>query len=566
MSLGVFLNKIMMEVPFYMEKVHPNKFVHDYGFKVIESKKCFFDDSSYGELSFSSWRKSDEENYYLVDSLGSGYMPSCAVNTRINNYISVSNQCFLTGYNVKDSSFKYVNVIMETKKDRMTVLLLIMDDSYLLLYEDQNTGRYITYDKCLLYNALRLEYKKSINYIIDNIEITPSISSMICNFNDAKSDLIDIQSNKLKNELITFTQKDDFRMVKLLLDKGTNPNVQNNENKSPLLVATSNLNKDIIKILLEKGADPNHQAILTPLMQASISGDNQAVILLLEYGAVPNYNINERTALRYAYEYRRDETIKILEDYMKGSSLLILASRFGYVDIVHYLIKRGHNPNTTNQKNETPLMLPSQKGYIDVVRLLLEQGADPNISNNEGWTALSVASTRGHLEVAKLLIEYGANINYTDTVGFSSLMYASKVGYIDLVRLYLEKGANPNFINIHGNTALSLAANNRHKEIIRLLVENGADLFEPKFYLNFGPTETLWKIIKLNFPSNLREIESIIREAHKKYCLKESVKAKDAIKEMKEQLNVYLPDELNEYINPFSDAYICLNIDDFFQD
>ena len=48
----------------------------------------------------------------------------------------------------------------------------------------------------------------------------------------------------------------------------------------------------------------------------------------------------------------------------------------------------------------TVLMLASKYGQIEIVKLLLEKGADVNAKDNRGYTALSQASKYGQLEVA----------------------------------------------------------------------------------------------------------------------------------------------------------------------
>jgi ankyrin repeat protein len=56
----------------------------------------------------------------------------------------------------------------------------------------------------------------------------------------------------------------------------------------------------------------------------------------------------------------------------------------------------------------TPLWLASKYGYLDVVKYLIENGADIDQPNIHGATPLSGASEYGHLDVAKYLKKKGA--------------------------------------------------------------------------------------------------------------------------------------------------------------
>ena len=62
----------------------------------------------------------------------------------------------------------------------------------------------------------------------------------------------------------------------------------------------------------------------------------------------------------------------------------------------------------------TPLILASQYGRLEVMRYLLEQGADRDKVDHVGWTSLHWAASRGHLDIAKLLMVYGADLNARD--------------------------------------------------------------------------------------------------------------------------------------------------------
>ncbi|OEJ13198.1 hypothetical protein BFL38_01100 [Brachyspira hampsonii] len=52
--------------------------------------------------------------------------------------------------------------------------------------------------------------------------------------------------------LMIAVYKEDYDMVKYLLDKGSNPNTANNENKTALMIANDDGNYDISKLLIQQ--------------------------------------------------------------------------------------------------------------------------------------------------------------------------------------------------------------------------------------------------------------------------------------------------------------------------
>ena len=53
----------------------------------------------------------------------------------------------------------------------------------------------------------------------------------------------------------------------------------------------------------------------------------------------------------------------------------------------------------------TVLMIASKMGYTEIVKLLLNAGADVNAQNDVGRTAMMIATEEGHNEMIQLLKE-----------------------------------------------------------------------------------------------------------------------------------------------------------------
>lgn len=63
------------------------------------------------------------------------------------------------------------------------------------------------------------------------------------------------------------------------------------------------------------------------------------------------------------------------------------------------------NINAQDTNGETILMLASKYGHIEIVRFLLDRGADTNIMDNQGQTALMKAKTKENSQIIQLLTQ-----------------------------------------------------------------------------------------------------------------------------------------------------------------
>ncbi|OEJ14534.1 hypothetical protein BFL38_05715 [Brachyspira hampsonii] len=317
--------------------------------------------------------------------------------------------------------------------------------------------------------------------------------------------------------------RNDYDMVKYLLDKGANPNTANNENKTALTIANDYGKFDISKLLIQQGANINTQDEhgLTALMNAAMIGDYEMVKFLLENGANINTKDNDgNTVLYYNIRYDHYEKEEKLENAKKifnllikygadvntknnyGASLLDTAYTTELAlnrEMFKVLVENGFDLESRIKGGEyyspadydyTPLMIAALRNDYDMVKFLVEKGADVNAKTHSEHssveTPLLLSLDNEHPDyryyyyknenssAAEFLINNGADINVTNEDGETPLMYASKVHNIKVVELLIQKGADINAFNDYGNTALIYGVNNL--ETVKLLVENGADI------------------------------------------------------------------------------------------
>ncbi|XP_012283633.1 protein phosphatase 1 regulatory subunit 16A isoform X2 [Orussus abietinus] len=96
--------------------------------------------------------------------------------------------------------------------------------------------------------------------------------------------------------------------------------------------------------------------------------------------------------------------------YFSDSVMLLEAAARDDIDEVRRLLKKGVNPDSTNEDGLTALHQCCIDDNEEMMKLLVEFGADVNAEDSEKWTPLHAAATCGHLHLVRYLIARGANL------------------------------------------------------------------------------------------------------------------------------------------------------------
>jgi ankyrin repeat protein len=216
-----------------------------------------------------------------------------------------------------------------------------------------------------------------------------------------------------------------YDLAAMLLEKGADPNVADVAGMAALYAAVD-MNSlqwvqgrpapiladrldgaDLVKLLLEKGANPNarltraplkrhHDAGstmnfgqgATPLMRAARTGDVPVMKLLLDGGAnpylaLPDYTTALHIAAGQGLGGLRGEGIRIVTPNEQGA-----------IEAVTLLLDRGMDVDAFTSAGNTPLHAAVGRGE-GVVKLLASRGATLTLKNKAGLTPLDIASGAG---------------------------------------------------------------------------------------------------------------------------------------------------------------------------
>ncbi len=151
-----------------------------------------------------------------------------------------------------------------------------------------------------------------------------------------------------------------------------------------------------------------------------------------------------------------------------GGTPLLAASLIGDNDLISALLDRGANSEASGQGGITPLLLCSHRGNARCVALILK-GGKLGATAGDGAKAMFVAAENGHSSIVTLLLASGADANAVEPGGSTPLHVAAWKGYDDIVALLLKKGAKRDLKDSDGDTALDIAKRQGHTAVIKLL-------------------------------------------------------------------------------------------------
>lgn len=223
---------------------------------------------------------------------------------------------------------------------------------------------------------------------------------------------------KLNQQLAQAIESGNSARVKLLVDKGANPNASNDAGSSMLTLAVFYGKADIVQLLCDRKANVHAKGFgdnLTPAAQAVVKGNLPVLKLLIAKDAT--YSEAE-SGMSMAAGDGQISILQFLLDHgakvdapspLGGATPLMSAAANGKASAVKLLLDKGANVNATNDDKQTPLIylaaspLVEPKDAVDIAKLLLAKGAHKYAKSAKGDTALVLARKNGKADLATLL-------------------------------------------------------------------------------------------------------------------------------------------------------------------
>jgi ankyrin repeat protein len=255
----------------------------------------------------------------------------------------------------------------------------------------------------------------------------------------------------------------DHSIVRLLLDRGADPNRGNDHGWTKLHQAGYGNDRELAQLMLDSGGRTDLSARGdggTPLVAALFWGHREVAELL---GREPGNLrvaaglglldwIRELAGTPRAGAHRgfyrphggfpawrpSDEPQEVLDE------ALVWAAKSDRVDALPLLAELGARLDADPYRG-TALAWAASRGHVAAVRRLLELGADPDVrgtfggpGHGQGVTALHLAAGDGHVEAARILLQGGADPTIRDLLFDSTpLGWAEHLGHAaaaDLLR------------------------------------------------------------------------------------------------------------------------------------
>jgi ankyrin repeat protein len=252
---------------------------------------------------------------------------------------------------------------------------------------------------------------------------------------------------------------------------------------------------EIVRLLLERGADPNrgNDYGWTKLHQAGYSNRRDLARLLLDAGARTDLSArgDGGTPLIAALFWGHREVVDVLGQEPRN---LRVAAGLGLVDMIRELagtaqaaahrgFYRPHGGFPAWQPSDDPqeildeaFVWAAKSDRLDAIRTLAELGARVDADPYRG-TALTWAAANGRVAAIRTLIELGAEPNARGTFGGPShgegvvaLHLAAQCGHLDAVRALLDAGADPTIRDaLYDGPPSGWAEHGGHPEVAELL-------------------------------------------------------------------------------------------------
>lgn len=277
--------------------------------------------------------------------------------------------------------------------------------------------------------------------------------------------------------LISLDNK-SYEITEILLNNGGNPNLESNNGYNPASYILTNREPphNVIKLLIDKGADPNtiihnDESFLSALIIRKYEG---LAKLLIQKGAnVLHKNKRGNTALVHLIFMKNHKLAEYLIQHgaAKGKygeqALLLSLTIHENPTTVKYLLNSGLKYSDLGDDVYEAFTATAYTGNIVILKLILESGIDINHKNRNGNTALMLAAENGQMNIIPYLIEKGARLSIKNKFNMTALMFALDHGflYVNNRNLIVMNNYYSNKINLTSGKKPTQPISHRYRKL-----------------------------------------------------------------------------------------------------
>lgn len=317
--------------------------------------------------------------------------------------------------------------------------------------------------------------------------------------NEAK---INVKDNKNRTPLELAVAHGHLQVVKMLLQyKKVDMNAKSNDDWTILHIASQNNNLKMVKYLVDKGSDINakNASGSKPVHIAAREGCKDTVEFFLSKGSsINDLGTANQTMLHYAAMKGHLEVVKYLiiqgadvnAQDANGLTPMHIAAVFNYKDVIEVLLKNGAAYNAVDKFYRRPLEMANNKNVINLltsteklfqavkrnssaeVENYIKSGAFVNYQNADSGTPLHYAAWKGYDRIVNILLQNKANPNVVGNKGTTPLHYAAKFSQLKVVMALLSNGAVYNAVSDNGKTPLDFAVDESIVSLFKLVNES----------------------------------------------------------------------------------------------
>ena len=258
-------------------------------------------------------------------------------------------------------------------------------------------------------------------------------------------------------------------------------NAQDQDGKTALHLAAAAGHLSTVRLLLERGAQPDilDSSKNLPLHYAAWDGHVHVVEMLLSDANMNAQGYIGRTVLSISALSGHENIVRLLLDRNVKLELgddgqstpLMNAVRMNHTGITQLLISKDANIHTVDGERRTLLHGAARNGNYDLVKLLLDRHCDVYTVSKSGDTPFLEAVFSNNLKLIDLFSSHGVDgIRDQNKIGTTCVHAAAEEGNLEMLDKLLNAGAKAGSVDRIGRSALFIAAmEGRHALVEPLL-------------------------------------------------------------------------------------------------